>query len=430
MRTSFIGLGLSLFTFILCSCEKTEETYLLGTRNVSRSWGTATLIDHLDGVYSPSVAIDAAGNAVAVWSKKDSSGHLSVYAARMVCGVWSPPQLLENSDYEISSPHVAINPSGVAVAVWGASSQAGNFVYANRMTTDGHWGTAQQIDSDGEDNSYIQIAIDAAGNALAIWSLGDTIACNTMNADGVWGTHVNVLPSLTQIHDLRLAMNAAGEAIVAWSQSQGGTYKVRACSVSGGVWYPPQSLENLVGNFYVHDAAIDDLGNGIVVFGNSDQIYACRRTGGSWESPVALNDPAKPAYCSRVAMMGNGDAVVVFAQHDGVNGSVAARRLVSGIWQDLEWVENENGGDAGYPASVATDGKGNAVVVWKQNDGTGYSIWANEFTGGSWGTAWYIETSSNSPNLPFLAMSSDGTAVAVWLENNGSAYDLWANRYR
>ncbi|MAZ06230.1 MAG: hypothetical protein CME81_07485, partial [Halomonas sp.] len=49
-----------------------------------------------------------------------------------------------------------------------------------------------------------------------------------------------------------------------------------------------------------------------------------------------------------------------------------------GAWGSAALIETNNDGDADSP-QIAIDSSGNALVVWRQYDGTRTNIWANRF---------------------------------------------------
>jgi len=83
-------------------------------------------------------------------------------------------------------------------------------------------------------------------------------------------------------------------------------------------------------------------------------------------------------------------------------------------------------------ASIAMDGNGNGIAVWRQFDGDQYSIFANYYTAStdSWGTAIDIDfTDTYAASNPQVAMNSDGNAMAVWSQSDGTNENIYANRY-
>jgi hypothetical protein len=77
--------------------------------------------------------------------------------------------------------------------------------------------------------------------------------------------------------------------------------------------------------------------------------------------------------------------------------------------------------------AIAINATGDAVAVWQQHDGTRSNIWANQFTGGSWGTATVIESGSGSAVFPQVAIDDNGHAMAVWAQDGTSI--VMSNRY-
>src|SRR5205823_9256736 len=68
------------------------------------------------------VAMDARGNAVALWNEVTSSGILTLRAAVKPAGSnWQPPQELSGGERG-DRPQLAITPDGEAVAAWFQSS--------------------------------------------------------------------------------------------------------------------------------------------------------------------------------------------------------------------------------------------------------------------------------------------------------------------
>jgi hypothetical protein len=145
----------------------------------SRQWGTAKLIgsDSAGDAYSPQIAVDAMGNALAVWHQLDGP-HYNIKANRYSAqsGTWGMAQLIESDNTgHAEYPQVAVDDSGNAFVVWEQFDGTRFSIYANRYSAQsGTWGTAQLIESDNAgDAEYPQIAVDASGNAFAVWQQYD-----------------------------------------------------------------------------------------------------------------------------------------------------------------------------------------------------------------------------------------------------------------
>ena len=120
------------------------------------------------GAARPQVATSGS-TTVAVWLAPDG-----VKAAdASIVGAWSPPATLTR-DSGASDPHVALDAAGNAAAVW--LSGAGAVQAAIRPGATHDWQPAVTLSSGGA--SSPRVAIDAAGNAVAVWNRtsGDEIA--------------------------------------------------------------------------------------------------------------------------------------------------------------------------------------------------------------------------------------------------------------
>ena len=75
---------------------------------------------------------------------------------------------------------------------------------------------------------------------------------------------------------------------------------------------------------------------------------------------------------------------------------------------------------------VAIDADGNAIGVWKEWDGSYWSICSNRYVPGSgWGKAKLIETVNQEADYPQIAVDADGHATTVWEQSRS----IWSNRY-
>jgi len=103
----------------------------------SGSWSTAALIESSDAgnAYAPQIAIDGAGNAIAVWQQSDGT-RFNIYSNRFDAssGSWSTAALVESSDAgDAYEPQIVINGAGNAMAVWYQSDGTRDSIYSNRF---------------------------------------------------------------------------------------------------------------------------------------------------------------------------------------------------------------------------------------------------------------------------------------------------------
>jgi len=145
-----------------------SNRYVPGT-----GWGTATLVETGEGkASSPQVAMNSGDNAVAVWVQPDGTAD-SIWSSRYVSGTgWGTPTLLEAGPGNASSPQVAMDGGGNAVAVWVQSDGAFSSIWSNRYTPSSGWGTASPIEVRSGQASSPHVAI-MNHYAVAVWEEWD-----------------------------------------------------------------------------------------------------------------------------------------------------------------------------------------------------------------------------------------------------------------
>ena len=409
-------------------------------------WGSAEEIESNTGhAYEPQIASDAAGNALAVWVQWEGTRY-SIWANRYAAGSgWGSAALIETDNaghaYE---PQIASDAAGNALAVWAQWDGTRTSIWANRYVLGSGWGSAELIEADNAGDAALpQIAIDAAGNALAVWEQSDftrlNIWANRYAAGNGWGSAV--LIETDNAGDARLpqiAIDASGNALAVWVQWDGTRYSIWANRYAAGSgWGSAEEIESNTGHAYEPQIASDAAGNALAVWvqweGTRYSIWANRYAAGSgWGSAALIEtDNAGHAYEPQIASDAAGNALAVWAQWDGTRTSIWANRYVLGSgWGSAELIEADNAGDAALP-QIAIDAAGNALAVWEQSDFTRLNIWANRYAAGSgWGGAVLIETdNAGGAVLPQIASDASGNALAVWEQWDGTRWNIQANRY-
>ena len=207
-------------------------------------------------------------------------------------------------------------------------------IWANRFTPGGGWETAELIENEnGGDAKNSQVAVDANGNAIAVWQ-GVGLRANRY-AQGIgWGTAEDIRSDVTGgIGAPDVAVSPDGHAIAVWPQLDG-------------------TRTNTWANRYV--------------------------PGDGWgTAEIIETDDAGGVQWPQVAMDPDGNAVAVWLQSDGDRTNIWANQYTVGVgWAAAELIENEDLGDANFP-HIAVDPDGKAIAVWSQHDGMRWNVWAN-----------------------------------------------------
>jgi len=437
---------LFLVVFLLSSCGDSSSNLTAG-----KAWGTAALIEtgNTGDTFYPQIVSDTSGNALAIWQQSDGT-RIHIWANRFTAGsgVWGTATQLEfNTVGDATDPHIAIDASGNAMAVWSQSDGIRYNIWADLYTIGLGWGVAGLIEGDNTGDAVSpKIAFDTSGHAIAVWQQFDgtryNITANRYSA-GTWGAAVTISnmsnPSDSAINP-HVALDTGGNALAVWQQwdstlpGRNNIMANRYDAVTG--WGTAGLIEADAGNAYDADIAIDKYGNALAVWyqfdGTRNNIMANRYTSGSgWGlAAVPIETGAFDASSPKIAIDANGNALTVWSQSDGTRTNILANRYTFGSgWGIDTLIETDNAGGARYP-QVAFDASGNAVAVWQQFDGARDNIWSNRYTAGTgWGAAALIETGAGDAGSPQIAVDSNGNALSVWQQADSTYYSIWSNRY-
>jgi hypothetical protein len=137
------------------------------------SCGAAVGLETRDGeIGAPRLVVDVAGNALALWDR-DGGHRLDLWARRYVVGVgWSAAELVECSDVGSTQLHdLALDAAGNAIAIWTTDDYAGDRrVHAAHHTPSSGWSEALALDVDvGSAIIEPRVAMNPAGEAIAVW---------------------------------------------------------------------------------------------------------------------------------------------------------------------------------------------------------------------------------------------------------------------
>lgn len=411
------------------------------------AWGVAQRIDNAYGhTLDPQVAMDAQGNAMAVWRLRDIHTHESsrIWSNRYTPdGCWAAAVVIDNEQTPAHAPQIAMNPKGDAIAVWQQSDGVDHDdIWSNRYTPASGWGTPELI-GDNDDNAfYPDVAIDPKGNAIAVWKrhsyrypTESSIWSNRYAPAEGWGAMVRIDHQEGLKGAPHVVMDPQGNAITVWMHSNH-IWSTRYTPTEG--WSGPVRLEEASGISKSPRVAVDAQGNAIAVWARSDrhdsaeQIWSNRYTPeAGWGAALRIEDSDTSASGPDVAMDAEGNAISVWRA--GLSdGSVWANRYVVGRGWQTPVAIDDNDSYAGSPR-IAMDPLGNATAVWVRWY-AGVHIWSKRFTiVGGWGAATRIDNDDPQAGKPQVAMDPQGNATVVWEQSDRRYIDvtyIWANQFR
>ena len=412
------------------------------------TWGVAELVevDNPGTASSPQIAFDANGNALAVWYQRDGTRY-DIWSNRYEAGTgWGTPELIETDNAgDADSPQIAFDVNGNALAVWRQDDGMRYNIWSNRYEAGTGWGTAVLIEADDAGPaSSPQIAFDINGNALAVWRQNDGIRWNIWSnryeSGTGWGTAVLIeTEDAGSAESPQIAIDANGNALAVWSQSDGTRYNIWSNRYEAGTgWGTAVLIEaDDVDQAFNPQIAIDANGNALAVWSQSDgtryNIWSNRYEAGTgWGMPELIEtDNAANALIPQIAIDANGNALAVWRQNDGIRWNIWSNRYEAGTgWGAAVLIETDNAGDADRP-QIAIDANGNALAVWIQSDGARNNILSNRYVAGTgWGAPELIETdNAGGADRPQIAIDAYGRALAVWQQSDGTRVNIWSNRF-
>jgi hypothetical protein len=315
------------------------------------------------------VAVDAAGNAVAVWGAWVNPGYAIQTASRPAGGAWSEPEPLDESPFLGARPQLAMNAAGDAVATW-QGFDANEVVVAASLPAGGEWSEPEEISD--EMAGFSQVGIDAEGNATAVWQLADpgenVIRTASRPAAGDWSEPEDLSAAGDNATAPRIAVDGAGNAVAVWSVTSGDVGVHARRRPAGGVWSAQKDVSADGEAAGEPEVAIDS--NGAVAIWTAtvgdDQILrgaAWPAGAAEWSAPANVSAPVDQFRSLDLETDAAAGAIATWTRSNGPDNSVQASvRPPGGDWSDPEDLSAE-GREAGL-ADLAFDPAGNAIALW------------------------------------------------------------------
>jgi hypothetical protein len=392
------------------------------------AWSAPELIPaHELGTPAPThpPVFDAKGDAVLVWTEARASfkealtvEYLVRASVRPVGGTWQPPELLSRFGL---NPTVASDADGDAIAVW--ESPFG--LQAAVRPAGGSWLATQTVATPGGEDP--QVASNASGEALLVANRqapghSTGIQAVLRPSTGPFSPAQVISAPDNDFHP-RIAMNAHGDALVAWERDDPCCSLEAAFHPARGGWSKPRVLAGRHGSPTDQQVAIDDRGDGVVVWrasrGRKQSVEsASLSANGRWTARHLAEAPLITETVD-VGMDARGDAMVVWCE---VPLKSSAFGRGSAIWARIRparrgWTTAQKIRGADGSPSLAVDARGNALVAWQ--DRGEIKVAARPI-----GSRWSKPYTVSAPEHP--AWAADGGLAA--LDARGDALVTWQNR--
>ena len=438
------------------------NTYLQtnGHRYGSMQWFPPRVQEYIcpngSNALNPKVAMDANGNVLVVWEQADGVTE-QIFKSEYNNGVWTHPSSLSDNISPdggyAEEPEVAMDRDGNAIIVWRQSDGA-NWQIFKSERRNGIWTHPANLDDNispsGQPCAYPYVAMNR-GSAIIAWHQYDgahyQIFISEYRERG-WkhpkGLSDNISIDGTDAELARVAIDDDNNAIIVWDQSDGANSQIFKSEYRKGVWTHPVRLSDNIspnGESAVNaQVRMDNRDNAIIVWSQSDgsvlKIFKSEFRKGVWTHPSSLADGiGNKAANSQVAMDDNSNALIVWKQNDGSDDQIFLSEYRSGLWKHPSSPTDNispDGSDARFP-KVAMDNHGNAIIVWVQYEGTMPQIFKSEYRGGIWyhpaDLTDNISPAETDAWEPQVVMSNNGKAMIVWYQKYGTFYRIYISDY-
>ncbi len=432
------------------------------------------------------VATDAAGDAIAVWVQNDPQAGVTRIAeeTRKAGGAFSTcstPCWVSDQYADAESPSIAINASGQALVTWSTNQGTGQVVLYATGSVNGGFGNPND-DQDANalitstTDTYPQAGIDAAGddfiaayrtlqesgNPGTVIAYDRLAGASTFNVEAIdyqpaTGFTFPFSDRTVNVDEgPRIAVNPAGAVLVTWTeQYQENDPDVtnyttniveasyRAAGGNGGdgnlqdgfsetpqLLSPPAPISNEA------VPALDSSGNGIVAFvehpasNGPNTVQAAYRPvtttdSGSFDTATVLSDPTVYAFTPDVAFDASGNAIAAWEQYPSPTAGFAQVEVsYRPAGRSFGSAVVTSAADVDDGPAIGVDSEGRETVEWDSYDPT-VSTHDHDIVeaatrdggNGAFSTPTKISQSLNLDTVegvPQLSVSSAGQAVAVW----------------
>jgi hypothetical protein len=388
---------------------------------------------------APLVVTNGSGNGLVVWVN-DEGGGTQVIQLRTLAPdgstgpVQSAPSMFPMGGR--SSPVAAINANGDAVVAW---LQGTNTIEAiTRQGLNGSFtnvATPDVLDS-GMAASGPTVAIDKAGNAIAVWPrAGGVLAAKRHPVGGAWAASPDLISPGSHLYSAPdVAANTNGQIVVAFQDFNGVATGVSTISgsVAGG-WGPSPSISSLVtaGETHPPIATVDDNGGAVVGWGTPSTVeVSVRRPGGAFPAAGTEQSISVPSIPDSFALAGDGrgDAVATWYTFDTGAGNNIVEAAVKAAGSPTFGAVQHVSDPTLFAGSAqpALDANGDALVAYGETSGgnpAGVSVAeydSGPVLGTPTGPASVVQSTAAMFSVP-QPTDAFSTASVSWNFNDGSA---------
>lgn len=296
----------------------------------------------------------------------------------------SPPETISSTGVDSSNPHILLDGSANAVAIW----LEGTDLVAKTKPLSMSWSSATTLSSSAA--SEPQLVVDSAGNATAIWVESGAIKTKTKPAGMSWGSVTTLASSGASAPQIAIetttgdivAVWLAGDGVESKTKPSGMSWSVSADTLSDSDSAAPQIALTSDG-MEVNVVAVWHTLNSMTSLYN---VKSATKTisGGTWSAPSTVSNTSLNSVFPKVAVDRKGNAAAIWFTYNydmALNAYsdviLQSSYLPSGdLWStpvDISFTGLRNPAD--FVSTIKFDSEGKAVALWTNStDGANFSL--------------------------------------------------------
>jgi hypothetical protein len=399
----------------------------------------------------PALAANAAGAIAALWQRWEGDGYRLAASRRLPDGGWSAAVGVA-ADTGVTDHRLALDARGEALALW---DQPPNGSRTSRGTSAGTWSAPE---STGIPGRRPEVVLEPDGTAHLLFTRSrEGLYAITRPPGSGWSAPVRVRsqgPELQPfIGEARLALEPGGGLVAVWLESFQGAgpwHEVWSSRATGDRWTAPARAARFEGETVPLSLQLAATASSTVAFyqlveRRTDfpdvwRVVEQHDGGPAWSSPAPLDTPAAPSDLGQaqypvVAADASGTFTLAWAETSYTNGRDPRYRLLArryapatGAWEPPQVIEDTGGWlHDSYGPHVVASAAGDAILVWVQH-GVPLTLWASAFVPGRGWTAPAALTRADRLTDVAVAMEGRGNGVVAWAEPEGDRATVFAVR--
>ncbi len=372
---------------------------------------------------------------------------------RTACSRWSEPLQIDDvrnarlPDRGANEVQLAAANGGDVLAAWFQSDGRRSAIESSRYVADtDSWQAPRAIDlPDGGGSALPALVTLADGRVLAAW-VQELHGHAALLARVLGGTGDSA-PLRLDAPGLRagpgavqLAADAAGNAVAVWQQPDAHHTAVWAAHWNGRRWSHARELDTAAPPDYA--PVVAGAGDDLFVAawehgpGGHERMAASRWLGRAWSAPRLLSAPGVPARRPLLALDAAGRVGAAWIQGDGDARRVALRRMRLRSWDGGATRTARAPGlhGAAVAAAIAFDPAGNLALAWEQQARAGSpdlieaARWMRGAMAPQPGTR-IDPAGQRSAGNPVLVADPAGNLVCAWYQDTTQGLQVLAARF-